>query len=224
MSVKLLKNKANSQISCQQLFAEIQACNKCQDQLPLPAKPILQVNEKARILIAGQAPGAVTHDKGIPFDDKSGDRLRQWLNVSREQFYNPELFAIVPMGFCYPGKGKSGDLPPIPTCAQTWQQPLLDKLTNIELTIVLGQYAINWHLAEHLKIAKIQAGKEKADKIQKAKKPSITKLTQQWQQLLTQNIIVLPHPSPRNNIWLKRNPWFEQEVIPALQARVNEIL
>ncbi len=143
------------------------------------------------------------HEKEIPFDDKSGDRLRGWLGVNKEQFYNPQLFAILPMGFCYPGKGKSGDLPPIPLCADTWRDNVLTSFTQVELTIILGKYAIEWHLH--------------------SKKP-ITNLAKQWQELLQENKLVLPHPSPRNNIWLKKNAWFEQEVIPVLQDKVKSIL
>ncbi len=175
----------------------------CQVQLPLKAKPILQASTASKILIVGQAPGAVTHEKGIAFDDKSGDRLREWLGVNKEQFYNPDLFAILPMGFCYPGKGKSGDLPPIELCAQTWRDEVLARFNQVELTIILGKYATEWHLHS---------------------KEPITNLAKQWQKLLKENKLVLPHPSPRNNIWLKKNAWFEQEVISQLKYRVKEIL
>ena len=185
------------------LLNQIMQCQLCQDKLPLPPKPILQISEHSKILIAGQAPGVDTHHKGIPFDDKSGDRLRHWLGVNRNQFYDNNLFAIVPMGFCYPGKGKSGDLAPLTKCADTWHQPLLAKLKQIELTIIMGKYASKFHLQSD---------------------DSITDLTQRWQPLLTKNMIVLPHPSPRNNIWLKRNPWFENEVVSQLQMRVQRII
>lgn len=187
----------------QSLLQRVRQCTLCENELPLPPRPILQANSQSKILIVGQAPGAKTHDKGIPFDDKSGERLRAWLGVNKAQFYNPENFAILPMGFCYPGKGKSGDLPPTPLCAQTWRKALLAELTQIELTIILGKYAINWHL--------------------QSSQP-ITELAQDWQHLLLSNQLVLPHPSPRNNIWLKRNTWFEKNLVPILQSKVSEIL
>lgn len=187
----------------QHLYKKIQQCTLCHHLLPFNPKPILQVSEFSKILIAGQAPGIKAHEEGIPFSDLSGDRLRRWLGVTNSQFYNPSNFAIVPMGFCYPGKGKSGDLAPLPLCSKTWRQPLLASFKNIELTIILGKYAINWHLHS---------------------KASISELAQQWRQLLKSKQLVLPHPSPRNNIWLQRNPWFEQEVVPILQDKVKSLL
>lgn len=186
-----------------QLLTEIRQCNLCQAHLPLAAKPILQASTNSKILVVGQAPGLVTHKKGIPFDDKSGDRLRTWLGVTYEQFYDPQLFAIIPMGFCYPGRGTSGDLPPLPLCAETWRAQLLTELKHIKLTIILGRYAIDWHLQS---------------------KTAISELAKQWQELLRRNQLVLPHPSPRNNRWLKQNSWFEAEVIPVLQEKVEAIL
>lgn len=185
------------------LLKKIRQCTLCRDDLPLEPKPILQASQHSRILISGQAPGIITHHKGIPFDDKSGERLRTWLGVNTEQFYNDKHFAIMPMSFCYPGKGKSGDRPPIPLCAETWREQLLNNLPHIELTIILGKYAIDWHLHS---------------------KAPITELASQWKESLNSNQLVLPHPSPRNNIWLKRNDWFEKEVIPVLQARVKQVL
>jgi len=185
------------------LLKQINQCRLCENILPLEPKPILQINNNSKILILGQAPGAKAHQRGIPFDDKSGDRLRLWLGVDKNQFYDDELFAILPMGFCYPGRGKSGDLPPIPQCANTWREALLAKLTNVELTILLGKYAIEWHLHS---------------------KAPITELAKQWQTLLKSKQIVLPHPSPRNNIWLKKNAWFEDGVIPKLQQEVKAII
>ncbi len=185
------------------LLKNIRQCTLCSNELPLPAKPILQASSHSKILIAGQAPGLVTHEKGRPFDDKSGQRLRQWLGVTEQEFYDPSLFALVPMGFCYPGKGKSGDLPPLANCATTWRNELLSQFAQIELTLLLGKYAIAWHLKS---------------------KDNLTSLAQQWQQSMQQHYLVLPHPSPRNNLWLRRNPWFEQQVLPALQQRVKVIL
>lgn len=188
---------------CAKLLTQIKNCTLCQQQLPLPAKPIVQFNANSKILIAGQAPGQVTHEKGIPFDDASGERLRKWLGVDRESFYQADNFAIVPMGFCYPGKGKSGDLPPLPLCATTWRKQIMENLPKLALTIIVGKYAIDWHLNS---------------------KKSVTTEVQAWQTHLHQQQLVLPHPSPRNNIWLKRHAWFEQDVIPILQNKVASIL
>ena len=204
-----------------QLITDIRHCTLCQSQLPLTAKPILQASHKSRILIAGQAPGQVTHEKGIPFDDKSGQRLREWLGVTDEQFYNRDTFAIVPMGFCYPGKGKSGDLPPIPACAKTWRANLLAKMPNIELTIVVGKYAIDWHLNQ---LSLNQLPSSQLSLIQANKGKNLTETVKGYQQLLDHKLLALPHPSPRNNLWLKKNQWFEQKVIPVLQQRVLHIL
>ncbi|GLX77105.1 IclR family transcriptional regulator [Thalassotalea insulae] len=190
-------------VPIESLLDKIRHCTLCASELPLAAKPILQASSQSKILIAGQAPGSITHEKGRPFDDKSGQRLRSWLGVSCAQFYDAKLFAIVPMGFCYPGKGQSGDLPPMPLCAKTWRAQVLAQLPDIQLTLMLGKYAINWHLQTNAKI---------------------TDLAQDWQRLLAHNQLVLPHPSPRNNLWLKKNPWFEQQVLPALQQRVKQII
>jgi len=184
------------------LLKKIRQCTLCQNSLPLEAKPILQASQRSKILIVGQAPGIVTHKRGIPFDDKSGERLRTWLGVDKNQFYDEDIFAIIPMGFCYPGKGKSGDLPPLPLCEETWRIPLLKNFKHVELTIILGKYAIEWHLQS---------------------KAPITELARQWQHLLKSEKIVLPHPSPRNNIWLKKNSWFEESVIPVLRNRIKMI-
>jgi uracil-DNA glycosylase len=185
------------------LLTEIRACTLCTGHLPLGPRPVLQAAASARILIAGQAPGRKVHDTGIPFNDASGERLRNWLGLSREQFYDDSQIAIVPMGFCYPGTGKSGDLPPRPECAAAWRGALLAQLKNIELTLVIGQYALAYHLPD--------AGK------------SVTESVRAWHQHWP-HTLPLPHPSPRNNLWLRRNPWFEEEVLPALRTRVAEVL
>lgn len=185
------------------LLQQIRRCRLCEPELPFGARPVLQCAPRARILIAGQAPGSKVHASGIPFDDASGERLRRWLGVDRAQFYDPQRFAILPMGFCYPGSGGSGDLPPRPECATTWRRQLLDRLTHIELTLVLGQYAQQWHLDN--------------------RKLSLTERVKDWRAGLPE-MLPLPHPSPRNNRWLRQNPWFESEVLPALQARVSRLL
>jgi uracil-DNA glycosylase len=185
------------------LVTEVRACTICEPHLPNGVRPVLQVNSDAKILIAGQAPGRRVHATGIPFDDPSGDRLRDWMGVTREQFYNPQLFAIVPMGFCYPGTGNSGDLPPRPECAATWRARLLRQLPRIETTLVIGKYAHDYHF-----------GKSNL---------TVTRLVENWQQHWPRRI-PLPHPSPRNNIWLKKNPWFETEVVPVIRARITNLL
>jgi len=144
------------------------------------------------------------HEKGKPFDDKSGERLREWLGVTSTHFYDPSMFAIVPMGFCFPGTGKSGDLPPRPECRATWHDRLLDLMPQIELKIVIGAYALDFHLGS-----------------QQSK--MLTQTVQRWREFMPTHL-PLPHPSPRNNIWLKRNPWFESDVVPELQSRVQSLL
>ena len=185
------------------LLKQVRACTLCADQLIDGVRPVLQASKTAKLLIAGQAPGSKVHKTGIPFDDPSGDRLRMWMGIDREIFYDPEQVAILPMGFCYPGKGKSGDLPPVPICAQTWRQKLLDEMPNIAFTLVIGQYALDWHLADQQK--------------------NLTETVRQWRNY-DEATLPLPHPSPRNNIWLKKNPWFEAELIPVIRRRVKMAL
>lgn len=186
------------------LVEDIKSCTLCADALPFGPRPVVQINPKARILVAGQAPGRKVHETGIPFNDPSGNRLREWMGVDRDIFYNPEKIAIVPMGFCFPGTGKSGDLPPRPECAQHWRKKVLAYLPNIELTLVIGQYALAYHLP------------------QTAEK-SLTEAVQNWRYYWPM-ALPLPHPSPRNNIWLKKNPWFEGEILPPLKERITELL
>lgn len=189
--------------SCASLLTEVRACTICAEHLPLGPRPIVQMHPSARILIAGQAPGRKVHETGVPFNDASGDRLRDWLGISREIFYDAEQVAILPMGFCFPGTGKSGDLPPRPECAPTWRAALLSQLKALKLTLVIGQYAQAYHLPNEA--------------------ASVTETVQAWQKHWP-NTLPLPHPSPRNNLWLKRNPWFEAELIPVLRARVSAVL
>lgn len=184
------------------LLDEVLACTLCQD-LPLGPRPILQLDPRARLLIASQAPGRRAHASGIPFDDASGDRLRDWLGLSREQFYDARQVAILPMGFCYPGKGRGGDLPPRRECAATWRAPLLAQLPRLELTLVIGRHAQAWHLP--------------------GRKATLTEVVRQ-PEAFGPALWPLPHPSPLNNLWLRRNPWFEAEVLPRLRARVRELL
>ena len=182
------------------LLQEVRACRICADHLPLGPRPVLQAGAGARILIAGQAPGSKVHASGVPFDDASGERLRRWMGVTSEQFYDPELIAILPMGFCYPGTGRSGDLPPRRECAPQWRTRLMQSMPVIELTLVLGQYAIEWHMP----------GRSTGN---------LTETVQAWRDHWPA-MLPLPHPSPRNNPWLKANPWFERDVVPALKERV----
>ncbi|KRW83149.1 uracil-DNA glycosylase family protein [Marinobacter sp. P4B1] len=186
-----------------QLVQQVRACTLCKDVLPEGPRPVVQLSRSSRILVVGQAPGRKVHETGIPFNDPSGDRLRQWMGVDREQFYNEEQVAILPMGFCFPGTGKSGDLPPRPECAETWREALLARLGKVELTLVIGQYAQAWHLPDSRK--------------------SVTDNVKAWREYWP-GLLPMPHPSPRNIRWLKSNPWFEQEVIPRLQARIGELL
>ncbi len=193
------------------LITQISACQLCQADLPLPAKPIIQVSAESKILIVGQAPGIRAHNHGRAFSDPSGDRLRQWLGVSEAQFYNPKLFTILPMGFCFPGTiitngKKSGDKPPLKRCATTWRQALLNQLPNVELTIILGQYAIDYHLGKATTGGKF----------------TVTQAIAQWQDYWPSHM-VLPHPSPRNNLFLKKHPECEQILLPALKSRVAEL-
>lgn len=185
------------------LLASVRKCQICKD-LPLGPLPILQAKTSARILIAGQAPGQRTHHKGIPFDDPSGVRLRHWLGIDETVFYDADRIAIVPMGFCYPGTGKGGDLPPRAECIPAWRQQILGKLEKIELTLIIGHYAIDWHLGEK-------------------KSKTLTQTVANWQSHWPE-ILPLPHPSPRNMRWFKKNQWFETEVLPVLKSRVASIL
>lgn len=187
----------------QRELAEVRLCTICSGSLPFGPRPVFQLHQNARILVAGQAPGRKVHESGVPFDDASGDRLRSWLGLSSAEFYDPLKVAILPMGFCYPGTGANGDLPPRPECVIQWRERLLAKLTNLQLTLVIGQYALDYHLPDGPR--------------------SVTEAVLGWRDHLP-SVLPLPHPSPRNNIWLKKNPWFELEVLPALRTRVKEAL
>ncbi len=182
------------------LYAEILNCSLCTEHLPHKPKPILQFGETAKILIVGQAPGRLAHESGIPWNDPSGDRLRMWLGVSKEEFYNKELVAIVPMGFCYPGKGKSGDLPPRLECRARWLDSVISRCENVQLIVVVGNYAKNFFFPDE----------------------DLPVLIKDWAK--EGEFIVLPHPSPRNNIWLSKNKWIESQVLPDVKNRVRKLL
>jgi uracil-DNA glycosylase len=185
------------------LLAEVRACTLCAAHLPHGSRPVLQIHPQARILIASQAPGRKVQESGVPFDDASGDRLREWMGLTREVFYDSRRIAILPMGLCFPGTGKSGDLPPRPECTLTWHDLLLGHLRHLEMTLVVGQYAQAYYMNEE--------------------RSSLTETVRNWRSHWPK-IVPLPHPSPRNNIWLRRNPWFEKDLVPMLRRRVSEIL
>jgi len=185
------------------LLREIRACRICAEALAHEPRPVVQADAAARILVVGQAPGRKVHASGKPFDDVSGDVLREWMGIDRDTFYDPKRLAIVPMGFCYPGTEKGGDLPPRPECAPAWRAPLLGQLPNIELTLVIGRYALDWHLDGR--------GRPVAD------------VVRAWRDTYPA-LIPTPHPSPRNRLWLRRNPWFEGEVVPRIRERVAALL
>ena len=183
---------------------DILDCKLCSLDLPVSPNPVIQINPNAKILIAGQAPGRKVHETGIPFNDASGERLREWMGVDKTIFYDPNIVAILPMGFCYPGTGKSGDLPPRKECAEKWRNKVLSQLPNIKLTLLIGQYAMKWHLG-------------------KGMQRNLTATVENWRNYPNDQF-PLPHPSPRNYGWLKKNPWFEEMVIPDLKRRIKGTL
>ena len=183
------------------LLTEIGSCTICSDHLPLGPRPVVSAHPNSRIAIIGQAPGTKVHRTGVPWDDPSGDRLRNWLGVSKEAFYDVRKFALIPMGFCYPGKGKSGDLPPRPECAPQWHNSLLDPMKELKLTLLVGSYAQAYYL-------------------QKNRKRTLTETVAEWESYLP-DFLLLPHPSGRNNIWLKKNPWFENSLVPTLREQIK---
>jgi uracil-DNA glycosylase len=185
------------------LLADVRRCTICAAHLPFPPRPILQVHPAAVILVAGQAPGRKAHQLGIPFADASGDRLRDWLGLSAEVFYDPMRVAIVPMGFCFPGQGKSGDRPPRPECAPTWRAQILSQLPNLKLILILGAYAQRYHLPGIHR--------------------SVTCAVEHWRDYWPA-LVPLPHPSPRNSGWLGRHAWFEADVVPQLRSRIAAVL
>lgn len=186
------------------LIKKIRKCQLCTRHLPFKPNPILQAHSKSRLLIVGQAPGIRVHTTGIPWNDPSGDRLRQWINLDRNTFYNINQVAIIPMGFCYPGTGAFGDLPPRKECSRQWLPALLAGLPNIQLTLLLGQYAQKHYLGNRVK-------------------QNLTATVAAFSDYLP-HYFPLPHPSPRNNIWLKRNPWFEELALPVLRSTCTKIL
>ena len=185
-----------SRSSLDNLLKEVRACRVCEAHLPLGPRPVLRASQSARILITGQAPGTKVHESGIPWNDPSGDRLRDWMQVDHDLFYDDRQVAIIPMGFCYPGKGKSGDLPPRKECAELWHEKLLVELSHVKLRLLVGKYAQDYYLG--------------------TKRQSLAHTVQHWKDYLP-DYFPLPHPSPRNIRWFKLNPWFESRVIPGLR-------
>ncbi|HQR23767.1 MAG TPA: uracil-DNA glycosylase family protein [Steroidobacteraceae bacterium] len=185
------------------LLEEVRACRVCEAHLPLGPKPVLRADVHARVLIVGQAPGTRVHATGIPWNDPSGDRLRAWMNLERDTFYDERRIAIIPTGFCYPGRGRAGDLPPRPECAPLWHPRLRALLPNVGLMLLVGQYAQAYYLKGR-------------------RKRTLTATVHAWREYLPE-FLPLPHPSPRNTRWLKLNPWFTQEVIPQLRERIHAL-
>ncbi len=191
--------------SLQKTLKEIRACDICAASLPLGPRPVLSAQASAKILIIGQAPGTKVHKTGVPWNDPSGDRLRDWMEVDKEIFYDDAKIAIMPMGFCYPGRvEKGGDKPPRPECAPAWHDKLLADLPNIELTLLVGMYAQKYYLA----------GRQKK---------TLTETVRHWQDF-GPDTIPTPHPSWRTTGWLKKNLWFEAGLLPVLRARVEKLL
>lgn len=185
------------------VIQEARACTVCEPELPFGALPLVAGNARSKIVIIGQAPGQQTHEAGVPWEDRSGIRLREWLGLSDEQFYDESFVALMPMGFCYPGTGKSGDLPPRKECAPLWHDRILKALKGVEMRIYIGRYAIDAYLPK--------------------KYATITSAVEDWECLMP-GAVVLPHPSGRNNIWLKKNPWFEDVVLPVLRERLGGLI
>lgn len=185
------------------LLSEVRGCTACAGLLPFEPRPVLRAHQAARVLIVGQAPGTRVHETGVPWNDRSGDRLREWLAIDRDRFYDERRFAIIPVGYCYPGRGPSGDLPPRSECANLWLDRLLAELPQIELTILIGQYAQRLYLKER-------------------RKSTLTETVRAYREYAPR-YIPLPHPSPRNQMWLRRHPWFEAEVVPALRRACRRV-
>jgi uracil-DNA glycosylase len=187
------------------VLADIRACRACAPELPHEPRPVVRVTPATRLLICGQAPGRRVHESGLPFDDPSGVRLRQWMGIDRDTFYDHPAVGVAAMAFCFPGTSpKGGDFPPMPRCAELWRAPLLQALPRMELTLLVGGYAQAWALGDRVKA-------------------TMTDTVAAWRDYLP-DVLVMPHPSWRNTAWLRRNPWFEDEVTPYLRQRVAELL
>lgn len=187
----------------EELLYQIRNCCVCKAYLPDGVRPVVAAGTESKLIIIGQAPGRIVHQTGIPWNDKSGNTLRSWLDLDKSDFYNPDLVALVPMGFCYPGTGKHGDLPPRPECAPLWHPQLITQMPQAKLTLLVGQYAQKYYLGNN------------AEK-------TLTATVRNFKSYLP-NYFPLPHPSPRNNIWMAKNEWFAQEVLPELKAEIRQI-
>lgn len=185
-----------------QLLKQISQCEECIGELPKGCRPIVSASRTSRLVIIGQAPGIRVHQSGIPWNDPSGENLRRWLTIDSDTFYNPDKVALIPMGFCFPGSGKSGDLPPDKRCAPLWHPQLFEQLPINRLTLLVGMYAQKYYLPN--------------------RKKTLTETVRSFQNYLPENF-PLPHPSPRNNIWQKKNPWFQTNILPELRSRVQEL-
>lgn len=192
-----------TQSDLSELLVNIRACTVCAEHLPAGPRPIVQAGRSARVVIIGQAPGRRVHESGIPWADPSGDQLRRWLDLTTDQFYDPDIVALIPMGFCYPGSTKSGDKPPRPECAPLWHQALLDLLPADRLEVIIGTYAQKRYIEN--------------------REPTLTETVANWTRYLPTQA-VLPHPSPRNRHWLTKNPWFEADALPAIKDRIHEVV
>lgn len=188
------------------VLAKVRTCRICADHLPLGPRPVVRMAKSARILVIGQAPGTKVHETGLPWNDASGDRLRDWLDMSVGDFYDPGKLAIMPMGFCYPGRfERGGDLPPRPECAPEWHDALREHLPDIGLTLLIGQYAQEYYLGNR-------------------RSKTMTETVQRFGEFLPENILPMPHPSWRNTAWMKKNPWFESDLLPVLRMKVHDLL
>lgn len=186
------------------MFQEIRSCRTCESFLEAGLNPVIAASKSSKIIVIGQAPGRKVHLSGVPWDDKSGENLRNWLGVDKVTFYDVEKLALIPMGFCYPGKGRSGDLPPRPECAPLWHLRLLSQMKEVRLTLLIGKYAQQYYLG-------------------RTAKPTLTETVLHFKEYLPR-FFPLPHPSPRNNIWQRKNEWFGEEVLPELKKMVHPII
>lgn len=186
------------------LVKDIRACTLCAAHLPLGPRPVIRVDARLGVLLTGQAPGTRVHASGIPWDDPSGERLRQWMALDREAFYDQGRFGVMAMGFCYPGRGKGGDLPPRPECAPRWHAQVRPLLPRLKLTLLIGRYAQLHYLG--------------------TRRETLEDTVRNWREHLPRGYFPLPHPSPRNTLWLKRRPWFDEEIVPALRGAIRDAL
>ena len=186
------------------LLEAVRACRACASELPLGPRPVLRAAASARILVVGQAPGLRVHRSGIPWDDASGERLRAWMGVAEDEFHDESRIAIIPVGFCYPGRGAGGDLPPRRECASLWLDALLAHLPHVELTLLVGAHAQRQFLGSR-------------------RKPTLAATVGAWRDYAP-DYVPLPHPSPRNTPWFRRHPGFERQLLPGLRARIRTIL